>query len=501
MAAIIPRWEWRTFGQTFGAAEAAFAAMTPTGVNDSDETYLLVSSKGPPSDVVKVRFDLMDVKVLREVSAVGLERWEPILKVGFPMPAADVANVCEALHLPPPTLTRDDYTLRQFLDEVTGPSGTVRAVSVHKHRVRYTVGGCSSEVSDVVADGRTIRTIAIESEDAAAVVAAVSSVGLDGYLNTSYPRGLVALLEDRPPRFAVIDVGTNSVKFHIGERSGDGTWRTVVDRAEVTRMGEGLDVSGVVAPAALERTLTALRGMVDEARERGASRIVAVGTAWLRAATDRDAVLAAIRAHTGLTVEELPGAEEGRLAFLAVQTGLVSADARLAVFDTGGGSSQFTFGRGGHVDEQFSVPVGAVKYTERFGLAGTVTPAVLDEARAAIAADLSSIDGRPTPDALVAMGGAVTNITAVKHALAVYDPEVVQGTVLDRAEIDRQIELYRSQDAADRRTIVGLQPARAEVILAGALVVRTIMDKLGQDSLTVSDRGLRHGLLVDRFSS
>ena len=158
----------------------------------------------------------------------------------------------------------------QFLDEVTGPSGTVRPVEVHKHRVRYTVGGCSSEVSDVVADGRTIRTIAIESEDAAAVVAAISSVGLDGYVNTSYPRGLVALLEDRPPRFAVIDVGTNSVKFHIGERGGDGAWRTVVDRAEVTRMGEGLDVNGVVAPAALERTIVALRGMVDEARERGA---------------------------------------------------------------------------------------------------------------------------------------------------------------------------------------------------------------------------------------
>ena len=298
----------------------------------------------------------------------------------------------------------------------------------------------------------------------------------------------------------MIDVGTNSVKFHIGERGGDGAWRTVVDRAEVTRMGEGLDVNGVVAPAALERTIAALRGMVDEARDRGAVRIAAVGTAWLRAATDRDAVLAAIRSRTGLTVEELPGEEEGRLAFLAVQTGIVSADARLAVFDTGGGSSQFTFGRGGHVDEQFSVPVGAVKYTERFGLANVVTPTVLAEARAAIAADLSSIDGRETPDALVAMGGAVTNITAVKHELAVYDPEVVQGTVLDRAEIDRQIELYRSRDVEARRQIVGLQPARAEVILAGALIVRTIMEKLDQASLTVSDRGLRHGLLVDRFS-
>jgi exopolyphosphatase/guanosine-5'-triphosphate,3'-diphosphate pyrophosphatase len=85
------------------------------------------------------------------------------------------------------------------------------------------------------------------------------------------------------------------------------------------------------------------------------------------------------------------------------------------------------------------------------------------------------------------------------HGLAVYDPEIVQGTLLERSEVDRQIELYRTQDADGRRTIVGLQPARAEVILAGALVVRTVMEKLGQGSLTVSDHGLRHGVLVDRF--
>ena len=196
MTVIIPRWEWRTFGQRFGDADAAFAAMTSTGVADSDETYLLGTGSGAPSDVVKIRFDLMDIKVLREVSAAGLERWEPILKVGFPMPAADVLRVAEALHLPAPSLARADYTLQQFLDEVTGPSGTVRPVEVHKHRVRYTVGGCSAEFSDVVADGRTIRTIAIESEDAAAVVEAVRSVGLEGYPNTNYPRGLAGLLDD-----------------------------------------------------------------------------------------------------------------------------------------------------------------------------------------------------------------------------------------------------------------------------------------------------------------
>jgi exopolyphosphatase/guanosine-5'-triphosphate,3'-diphosphate pyrophosphatase len=97
------------------------------------------------------------------------------------------------------------------------------------------------------------------------------------------------------------------------------------------------------------------------------------------------------------------------------------------------------------------------------------------------------------------MGGAVTNIAAVKHGLSTYDPNTVQGTVLLRAEIDRQIEMYRSRNAEQRRSIAGLQPKRADVILAGACIVRTVMDKLGQGSLRVSDRGLRHGVLVERF--
>ena len=95
----------------------------------------------------------------------------------------------------------------------------------------------------------------------------------------------------------------------------------------------------------------------------------------------------------------------------------------------------------------------------------------------------------------------MTNMMAVRLALATYDPDLVQGAVLDRAEIDRQIELYRTRDAEHRRQIVGLQPKRAEVILAGACIVRTVMDKLGQQTLTVSDRGLRHGLLLDRFGA
>jgi exopolyphosphatase/guanosine-5'-triphosphate,3'-diphosphate pyrophosphatase len=307
--------------------------------------------------------------------------------------------------------------------------------------------------------------------------------------------------ENKSQCFAVIDAGTNSIKFHIGEREPGGAWRTVVDRAEVARMGEGFGQDRVITAAALERVVAAIQGMVDEARRHGVAAIAAVGTAGLRIASNGADAVAAIAARTGVQIEVISGEDEGRLAYLGARSGLGAFAGSLVVFDTGGGSSQFTFGQDSRVDERFSVEVGAVKYTERFRLDEVVSPVVLREAMQAISADLSRIDGRAVPDQLVAMGGVVTNMTAVKHQLAKYDPAIVQGTVLDRAEIDRQIELYRSQNAAARRAIVGLQPKREEVILAGACIVRTVMEKLGKDSLTVSDRGLRHGLLAERFGT
>jgi exopolyphosphatase / guanosine-5'-triphosphate,3'-diphosphate pyrophosphatase len=497
VAGIIPRWEWRVFGTGYGIAEDALAALSPGPVEESDELYLLAAAE----NTVKIRDGRMDIKLLREVDADGLQRWEPVMKHGFPLPHVDVARVFDALGVAASPLARDAYSLEQFLAELVESSDAVRAVRIHKRRVRYMLAGCLAETVDVLAGGRSTRTIAVESEDPSAVVSAVRGVGLGSHVNTSYPRGLAALMYDGPPRYAVIDVGTNSVKFHVGERDAGGRWRTIVDRAEVTRLGEGLGDGGAILTEPLERTVAAIAGMVEEARHNRVQATAAVGTAGLRMARNRDQVIATIRARTGITVEVITGDEESRLDYLAVRSGLGTQEGSLVVFDTGGGSSQFTFGHGLRVEERFSVQVGAVRYTERFGLSDVVEPGVVEDARAAISADLARLNGRPRPDALVAMGGAVTNITAVKLALASYDADLVHGAVLDQTEIDRQIELYRSRDAESRRLIVGLQPKRAEVILAGACIVRTVMEKLGRQTLTVSDRGIRHALLLDRFGA
>jgi exopolyphosphatase/guanosine-5'-triphosphate,3'-diphosphate pyrophosphatase len=497
MAEIVPRWEWRVFGPRLRTAEAWLAAHTSTGVQESDETYFLAGDGG----IVKLRSALMDIKVLREVDAEGLERWEPVLKAGFPLSRADVTRGFEALGLVAPAFSREGWDVEQFTRDFAGAKGPMRPVAVHKRRVRYAIGGCTLELSDVTANGIPVRTLAIESEDAAAVVKLVEAAGFGDWTNMNYRRALAALIDGEPEHYAVIDVGTNSVKFHVGARQRDGTWQRVVDRAELTRLGEGLEEQGEIRPAPQARTASAVQAMVAEARQHGVRAIAAVGTAGLRVARNRETVVSAIREAAGVTIEVISGEEEARLAYVAVVAWLGLGTETVVVFDTGGGSSQFTFGRGTEVDERFSVDVGAVRYTERFGLARAVTSDVIRQVLASLATDLARLDSRPRPHAVIGMGGAVTNMTAVMHGLATYDPDVVQGSVLRRGEVDRQIILYASHDAEGRRAIAGLQPRRAEVILAGACIIRSIMEKLGAESLTVSDRGLRHGVLLERFGS
>jgi len=492
---VVPRWEWRTFGDDLETAERVLGSLETTGVEDSDEFYVLSDNDDAST---KLRGGVMDMKRLERVSDEGLELWRPVMKASFPMSADEVRTLFTGLEVAVPVLDRTEYDLLELRDLVIA-APELHIVGLHKHRVRYRVDECMVELSDFDAHPQRTRTVAIESPDPALVLATVRKLGLVGRRNTNVARGLKTLVGVGGVRYAVIDVGTNSVKYNQGERFADGTFHTTADRADVTRLGEGLDGSGRLGAEPIARTVEAIVGMVDEARQAGADHIYAVGTAGLRAAPNRDDLIEAVRERCGMTVEVISGEEEARLAYLAATAALSVGSGNLVVFDSGGGSSQFTFGRPGAIEEQFSVDLGAVRVTERYDLVGAVSEDVVETALNAIAGDLARLDGRASPDAIIGMGGTATNLASVKHGLREYDSEVVHGTVLDTAELDRQIELYRTRDVEGRRRVVGLQPARAEVILGGACLVRTILTKLGRQSFTVSDRGLRHGVPLARL--
>jgi exopolyphosphatase / guanosine-5'-triphosphate,3'-diphosphate pyrophosphatase len=157
-------------------------------VQESDEVYLV--SRLTDANV-KVRDNLLDVKELRQVDGDGLEQWTPVLKAEFPVPADQVTAVLERLGVAT-ELTRGAYSLDELLEAVAAVPD-VQAVRVHKRRNRYTIGGCTSELTDLHTDVGDTRTVAVESEDAEAVTATVGELGLADRPNTSFPRGLKAL--------------------------------------------------------------------------------------------------------------------------------------------------------------------------------------------------------------------------------------------------------------------------------------------------------------------
>lgn len=300
-------------------------------------------------------------------------------------------------------------------------------------------------------------------------------------------------------RAAIIDIGSNSIKFLVGEKRPDGAVKTVVDQNDVARLGEGLWESGVLSEAAMERNAQAVARFVKTAKEHGAEEIVCVGTMALRSAANGAEFVKRVRDLCGVEVRILPGEEEARLSYLAVLSGLPIPDGDMVVFDTGGGSTEFIFGRGAEVVKRFSVDLGAIRITERFFRNDPVKEGSVAAALQTIDAELAvaGVAGRPCK--LVGMGGAVTTMGAVKHKMERYDPAVIQGLILTRADVTRQISQYSARTLAQRCELPGLQPKRADVILAGACILQSVMDRLSAQELTISDRGLRHGLAFELF--
>ncbi|MCL2527837.1 MAG: Ppx/GppA family phosphatase [Defluviitaleaceae bacterium] len=298
----------------------------------------------------------------------------------------------------------------------------------------------------------------------------------------------------------IIDVGSNSIKFFLGRLGPDGTVETVIDENDIASLGEGLRETGNLIPQAMKRNSEAITRFAEKARAEGAGEIVCVGTMALRNAKNTPDFVKLVKETANVDLQVIAGEEEARLSYLAVLSGLGLIDGKLAIFDTGGGSTEFIFGKGSAMDKRFSVDMGAIRITEKHFKADRVSQTDVITAIAEVDSIFGDygINGRFTR--VVGIGGAVTSMGAVKHKMAKYDPGVIQGSTLTLADIDEQIETYSSKTIEERKAIVGLQPKRAEVILAGACIIKVILGRLGVTELTISDRGLRHGLAFDLFA-
>ncbi len=299
--------------------------------------------------------------------------------------------------------------------------------------------------------------------------------------------------------YATIDIGSNSVLVFVAEKDEKGNWKTLAEKAEITRLGEGLKATGRLSKEAMERTAKAVCDFAELARNLGAEKILAVGTMALRTASNSDEFIKLVKDMCDVDVEVIPGEEEARLSFLAVKSGLKTPADRVVVIDVGGGSTEFIFGKGDEIEKKFSLNIGAIRFTEDYLKHDPPEKDEINAMLSAIENELGDLKVDFQPDALLGIGGTITNLAAVKHKMEKYDPEIVDGTELTLQEVEDMLWKFSSMTVEERKKIPGLQPKRADVIIAGTGIVYTIMKKLGLPKLTVSVRGVRHGLMFDRF--
>jgi exopolyphosphatase/guanosine-5'-triphosphate,3'-diphosphate pyrophosphatase len=301
-----------------------------------------------------------------------------------------------------------------------------------------------------------------------------------------------------PTTLATIDIGTNTTLLLVARVSPAGSTELLDERAEITRLGRGIGAGGALGSEGIARTLAALRDFAAIARRHGAT-IAAIGTEALRRAPNAEAFLAPAAEILGTPIEVIDGAREAILTFQAVATAFpATLGGPLVVIDIGGGSTEIVIAVGGDAKFNVSLPLGSVRLTERFI---RHDPPRLDEVAAitgAVDAALAAIPfpaAGPGPVTLVGVAGTVTSLAAMAEALVSYDSARVHGYRLSLAALDEQIARLRVGTQAARERIVGLDPRRADVILAGALILERIAHAAGVAEILVSDRGIRWGLL------
>ena len=294
----------------------------------------------------------------------------------------------------------------------------------------------------------------------------------------------------RMTRVGAIDCGTNSIRLLIADVARDtGALSDIVRRVEIVRLGHGVDKTGVIAPEAMARTLAQARDYSSQCSHHGVERVRFVATSASRDARNAEEFVVGVReafAAFGIAPEVISGHEEASLSFRGA-TGDLQADAVAGpylVVDIGGGSTEFV--RGTHeVEQALSVDVGCVRLTERHALSDPPTPseiaaatADIDEAidRAAEVVDFQGIS------ALVGLAGSVTTVTALALGLMTYDPDKIHLSQLPPAEIIDACTSLLMMTRAERVALGFMHPGRADVIGAGALVWRTIVQRLQQDA-------------------
>lgn len=297
-------------------------------------------------------------------------------------------------------------------------------------------------------------------------------------------------------RVAAIDVGTNSTRLLVAEEQPGG-FRSIDRRMVITRLGQGVDRSQLLSPEALDRTLRTIAEYSATCGELGVERLRVTGTSAVRDARNRAEFFDGVRKLTGTEPVVLTGEEEARATFLGTLSDL-HEPGTVVVVDIGGGSTELIVGSG-EPEKLVSLDIGCVRLFEKYLESDPPAADEVEALRAEVADLLAGARDElrvPAGSRLIGVAGTVTQLATLKAGSPVYDPDVTHHSVLSHGDVRALARRLGSLTFAQRKRVKGLEPGRADVIVAGTEILLGVMEAFDLPEVLVSERDILDGLVI-----
>jgi Exopolyphosphatase len=297
---------------------------------------------------------------------------------------------------------------------------------------------------------------------------------------------------------AVIDIGTNSTRMLIF-RNEDGKLIRVNKSVRYTRMGQDVNKTGRLHPDAKKRNYEALEEFKSISEDYAVKDFYLFGTSAMRDAENAEDYVAFIKEKLGFNIEIIAGEEEAELGFIGVSQ---CFDEKILIFDIGGGSTELIYGEKNEIQKMMSMNLGCVRCTEEYLITDPPTLRELERLNERIYSEFQERTKNflpKKPYKLIGIGGTATSLSTIKQELKTYDSEMVHKSMITKTELEEMIDKLSSKTIQERKKIVGLEAKRADIILAGALLLLNILKITGEDSFMVCDYDNLEGAAYQHF--
>jgi exopolyphosphatase/guanosine-5'-triphosphate,3'-diphosphate pyrophosphatase len=302
------------------------------------------------------------------------------------------------------------------------------------------------------------------------------------------------------PRFAGIDIGTNTILMVIIAQHSDNTCNIVREEHNIARLGEGVDTSGNISEQALMRATTVLSDYRTVCQQENVQNLYAVTTSAVRDANNRKEIIASMEQALGVPINCISGGKEAQLSFHGTTSRLFNREANdtsskqtTTVIDIGGGSTEIITGSiNSGIPQGVSLQTGAVRLTERYSLTLPAKQDTIQSVKEEIQRHLAPLS-KNDPGILMAVGGTSTTLTMLAQNMQEFQAAKVDNAILSLQAIDEQIAFLLAQDVETLRRHPCIHPKRADVLPAGALILWEILQFYEKRECIVSIRGLRYG--------